>query len=71
MTKNAEWADIDEKTFGFLKVTRTSFPNDTHSFNLRLAGRDDGPCLSIAAKPRELIAELTRIVKWVGGEAGD
>jgi hypothetical protein len=62
--KNAEWATSSERSFTFLKVSRTSYPNGTCAFTLSLAGRDDAG-IEIAAKPDELTRELMAITKWM------
>jgi hypothetical protein len=63
--KNAEWAETTEKSFGYLKITKVSFPNDTHSLTLQPAGRDDAQSIEISATPRQLLAELRRITEWL------
>jgi hypothetical protein len=65
MNKNAAFGTVTEKTFGFLTVTKTSFPNDTHLFQLRLKGHDDAPPLAITARPHEVAAEFRRITEWI------
>jgi hypothetical protein len=56
MTKNELWGDTDQKTFGFLKITRTSYPNDSHLFTLQPAkGEDQHERASVSAKPYELL----------------
>jgi hypothetical protein len=63
--KHAEWAETTEKTFGYLKITKVSFPNDTHNFTLQPAGRDDAPSIEIAAALGELVREFTLITRWL------
>jgi hypothetical protein len=66
--KNAEFCDQREATFGFLKIRRTSYPNQTCMFQLGPKAVDiDDPrgTISIAAKPHEMLAELRRIADWL------
>jgi hypothetical protein len=63
--KNAQWAETTEKTFGYLKITKVSFPNDTHSFTLRLAKSDDATSIEIAAALGEMVREFTLITRWL------
>jgi hypothetical protein len=64
-SKNAKWAETTEKTFGYLKITKVSFPDDTHSFTLQPAGRDDATGIEIAAALGELVREFTLITRWL------
>jgi hypothetical protein len=66
LNKNIEWSETTETTFGFLKVTKVSFPNYTHAFTLQLAG-SDAPGIEVAATPEELVREFAAIAKWLGG----
>lgn len=71
-TKNIMLAERDEKTFGLLKIIRTSYPNDQHLFELRPATASDDPrgTLAINAKPHQLLAELRRITTWLESQIG-
>jgi hypothetical protein len=66
-TKNAYFADTDEKTFVLIKIIKTSFPNDQHLFEIRPAAGSDDPrgCVSIRARPGELLMEIKRISEWL------
>jgi hypothetical protein len=66
--KNAMYGDTDEATFGFLRIRRTTYPNELTLFQLGPKAADiDDPrgTISINAKPVELLAELRRIAEWL------
>jgi hypothetical protein len=65
--KNAYFGDTSEKTFGFLKVNRVSFPNNTHLFTLQSIKGDERERVSISANPYDAASELRRIADWMDG----
>jgi hypothetical protein len=59
---------LDEKQFGFVKVGRVLYPNNTALIELRLIGsQDERECCAISANPHQAAAELRRIADWMDG----
>jgi hypothetical protein len=66
--KNFPYGETAEGTFGFLKIRRTTYPNQLTMFQLGSKSADlDDPrgTITINAKPLEVLAELRRIATWL------
>jgi hypothetical protein len=66
--KNAMYGNIEEATFGFLKVRLTTYPNASYMVQLGPKGGDiDDPrgTIAVNGKVYELISELRHIADWL------
>jgi hypothetical protein len=68
--KNIMFADRTEKSFNYLKVIRTTYPNNASMYELRPVKESDDPrgTISITTQPGQLLRE-TSCFHWRGSRS--